>query len=45
MMQFTKPSIDVSQQIQLLKHRGLQINNEERAARFLEVVSLIRLTR
>lgn len=44
MMQFTKPAIDVSQQIQLLKDRGLQINDEERAARFLEVVSFFRLT-
>jgi len=39
MMQFSKPAIDVSQQIHLLKHRGLRINDEERGARFLEVVS------
>lgn len=44
MTHFTKPAIDVSQQIQLLKDRGLQINDEERAARFLEVVSFFRLT-
>ena len=44
MTQFSKPAIDVSQQIHLLKHRELRINDEERAARFLEVVSFFRLT-
>ena len=44
MTQFTKPAIDVPQQLELLKARGLQINDEKRAARFLEVVSFFRLT-
>lgn len=44
MAQLSKPAIEVSQQVQLLKHQGLQINDEERATRFLEVVSFFRLT-
>tara|TARA_R110000850_G_scaffold222600_1_gene348474 strand:+ start:17302 stop:18291 length:990 start_codon:yes stop_codon:yes gene_type:complete len=44
MTQFAKPAIDVTQQLELLKARGLQINDEKRAARFLEVVSFFRLT-
>ena len=44
MTQFTKPAIDILEQIQLLKHRGLRINDEQRAARFLEVVSYFRLS-
>ncbi|MGZ8183063.1 MAG: Abi family protein [Methylobacter sp.] len=41
---FTKPAIDVAQQIQLLKDRGLIIKDEYRAALFLEAVSFFRLT-
>ncbi len=41
---FTKPAITVSQQIQLLKERRLNIKDEERAALFLEAVSFFRLT-
>lgn len=41
---FTKPAITVSQQIQLLKERGLAIQDESRAALFLEAVSFFRLT-
>jgi len=41
---FTKPAITVLQQIELLKDRGLSIQNEPRAALFLEAVSFFRLT-
>jgi len=41
---FTKKTITVPQQIQLLKERGLSIQDESRAALFLEAVSFFRLT-
>lgn len=41
---FDKPVIDVPAQIALLKQRGLRIQNEARAHRFLEAVSYFRLT-
>lgn len=41
---FDKPVIDIPAQIALLKQRGLQIQNEVRAHRFLEAVSYFRLT-
>jgi abortive infection bacteriophage resistance protein len=44
MRQFSKPSITVSEQLALLKARGLQINDEARAKLFLEAVSFFRLT-
>lgn len=44
MRTFDKPAIDVHDQINLLKERGLQFQDEVRAGRFLEVVSYFRLT-
>ena len=44
MRAFDKPSLTVAQQLQLLKDRGLTIQDDERARRFLEVVSLFRLS-
>lgn len=44
MRQFTKPSITVTEQLALLKARGLQIQDEARAILFLEAVSFFRLT-
>ncbi len=44
MSTFTKPAIEVTQQIQLLKNRGLIILEESRATLFLEAVSFFRLT-
>ena len=44
MRAFGKPVIDITGQIQLLKHRGLQIQNEARARSFLQAVSFFRLT-
>jgi abortive infection bacteriophage resistance protein len=41
---FIKPAIIVVEQIQLLKDRGLTIQNEPQAALFLEAVSFFRLT-
>lgn len=41
---FQKPPLPVPQQLELLKQRGLTILNEERAQRFLEVVTLFRLS-
>ena len=41
---FTKPAIEVAEQIQLLKNRGLNIQDEQRAILFLEAVSFFRLT-
>ena len=41
---FSKPAIDVQQQLELLKQRGLKINDEKRALLFLESVSFFRLT-
>lgn len=44
MRQFSKPAITVSEQLILLKARGLQIHDEARATLFLEAVSFFRLT-
>lgn len=44
MRQFSKPAITVSEQLTLLKARGLQIHDEARATLFLEAVSFFRLT-
>ena len=44
MNKFTKPAITVSQQIQLLKDRGLEIRDESRTVLFLEAVSFFRLS-
>lgn len=44
MRTFTKPPLTVPQQIELLKQRGLTILDEVRAERFLEVVTLFRLS-
>lgn len=41
---FTKPAIDVKQQLELLKQRGLIVKNEPKALLFLESVSFFRLT-
>jgi len=44
MKDFEKPPITVSEQLELLKQRGLTILDKERASRFLEVVTLFRLS-
>lgn len=44
MKPFQKPAIDVHEQLLLLKQRGLQIRDEDRAKCFLEAVSFFRLT-
>lgn len=44
MESFTKPAIDVEEQLQLLKSRGLKILDESRARCFLQAVSFFRLT-
>lgn len=44
MRAFDKPALTVAQQLQLLKERGLTVQDDERASRFLEVVSLFRLS-
>ncbi len=44
MKPFIKPAIDVSEQLTLLKSRGLTIRDEEKAKCFLEAVSFFRLT-
>ncbi len=44
MKPFDKPSLTINEQLQLLKKRGLTIQDDERACRFLEVVSLFRLS-
>ena len=41
---FHKPAITVAEQLALLKARGLLIQDEARAALFLEAVSFFRLT-
>ena len=41
---FGKPVIDITAQIELLKQRGLQIQDEARARYFLQAVSFFRLT-
>ncbi|HEJ6164831.1 TPA: Abi family protein [Pseudomonas aeruginosa] len=44
MRPFDKPALTVEQQLELLKNRGLTVANDERATRFLEVVTLFRLS-
>ncbi|WVV48216.1 Abi family protein [Pseudomonas sp. NA13] len=44
MRPFDKPALSVEQQLELLKQRGLHIANDDRAMRFLEVVTLFRLS-
>jgi abortive infection bacteriophage resistance protein len=44
MTQFTKPAINVDQQIELLLSRSLQIQSPERAKKYLEVISFFRLS-
>ncbi|KHL69315.1 DNA-binding protein [Pseudomonas flexibilis] len=44
MKPFGKPAIDIPAQLELLKHRGLIIQDEDRARCFLEAVSFFRLT-
>ncbi|WP_225908886.1 Abi family protein [Pseudomonas lactucae] len=41
---FSKPAIDVPAQLELLKRRGLSIQNEARAEHFLQAVSFFRLS-
>lgn len=43
MKQFHKPPLSASDQLELLKQRGLVIADEQRAVRLLEVVTLFRL--
>ncbi len=42
-MKYTKPPLTIAQQIQTLKDRGLIIEDEERASRYLSFISLYRL--
>ncbi len=42
-MKYNKPPLTIAQQIQTLKSRGLIIEDEERAARYLSFISLYRL--
>jgi abortive infection bacteriophage resistance protein len=44
MRSFSKPAIDVPAQVELLKRRGLCIQNEARAESFLRAVSFFRLS-
>lgn len=44
MRPFDKPALSVEQQLELLKQRGLHVTNDDRAMRFLEVVTLFRLS-
>ncbi|PWB32531.1 DNA-binding protein [Pseudomonas sp. SDI] len=44
MRPFDKPALSVEQQLDLLKQRGLRVANDDRALRFLEVVTLFRLS-
>lgn len=44
MRAFHKPVIDITAQIELLKQRGLHIQDETRARYFLQAVSFFRLT-
>lgn len=44
MRPFDKPALTVEEQLDLLKRRGLTVANDERATRFLEVVTLFRLS-
>jgi len=42
-MKYNKPPLTIAQQIQILKDRGLIIEDEERASRYLSFISLYRL--
>lgn len=42
-MKYIKPPLTIAQQIQVLKNRGLIINDEVRASRYLSFISLYRL--
>jgi abortive infection bacteriophage resistance protein len=42
-MNYSKPSLSISQQIALLKQRGLVFNNEQKAAHYLSNISYYRL--
>ena len=42
-MKYTKPPLTIAQQIQTLKRRGLIIENEKRANRYLSFINLYRL--
>lgn len=44
MTQFNKPAISVTDQISLLQSRGLNIQQPERAEKYLEVISFFRLS-
>jgi abortive infection bacteriophage resistance protein len=44
MTQFTKPAINVDQQIELLLSRSLQIQSPARSKKYLEVISFFRLS-
>ncbi|MCR6650443.1 MAG: Abi family protein [Cellvibrionaceae bacterium] len=43
MKNFNKPPLPVKDQLELLRQRGLDISDDERSIRFLEVVTLFRL--
>lgn len=43
-MRYTKPSLSIESQIQLLQSRGLQINDTKRATRHLSNISYYRLS-
>lgn len=42
-MKFNKPAISISEQIELLKSRGMTVDDEERAAHYLSFISYYRL--
>ena len=44
MTDFTKPALTIDEQIQLLIKRNLTIRNQDKAARYLEVISFFRLS-
>ncbi len=44
MRTFSKPAIDVRAQLELLKHRGLNVQDEVHAESFLQSVSFFRLS-
>ena len=44
MNQFNKSVVSITEQIGILQHRGLAIQNPERAERYLEVISYFRLS-
>ncbi|MCX6214662.1 Abi family protein [Spirosoma sp.] len=43
-MKFSKPALTIDQQLELLKHRGLQVSDYSKAAHFLTYVSYYRLS-